>query len=1205
MTSDWSDDHVVFAATQDVPTRIANQSDPRYRKQRDRRQAKYKGFDNYNLRVPLESLNRSANQSRRNDDDDDNSSSRSANLSVGSANKGGNRAGTSTPGKPQGDWSITLGDGGAVVAPGQFPAKFSFDINAAPSCTDDFVVFGVNRTGATPVAASRNGTVNSTNGTGSISVNGTALTASTGNAASRTGTFTGFASSGNTVTITNGGNTLTLTAGAVSTGTLTFSGAPANSGTVTVGSVTYTFISGSSSSNFVSNCGSIPNCVRTSTNTSDGATYLAAALTDGAIACGVTSCYANLTPNQANASVSASNSGGVITVANITGGSISFSESATNFAASPSGGTLAAGTSNGCSSSTTGTFVIGSSASTQGTNLAAAIVACGSSFPAIGVTASGTTTVTVTALTAGTAGNSISLAELTNNFTWAGANLTGGSNANNTGTNFATNDTTASIAANIAAAINRNVSTVTATSNTNTVTVTANTAGAAGNSITTTESTSWFTWAGSTLTGGADGQPSIVSFNNIYAGPAVAAKVTGTASSNGISAGQTITIGSLTLTAAAPVRQVSTLYTSSGITNSGTLSDLLQIGSVHYLFANDSTLPTPAANTCNIHTNNSTTTARNNLIGAITNGASGSSGSSSTWRCASGTTPNPSISSTITGSGTSGDPWDLTAATAGSTGFTITDSSTGITTSTTTSGSNGNNTGTNFIYWNGASAASASQLATNIVSAINRVGNGSSVGVSAGTVSGGAFTLSATTGGAAGNSITVASSATGFAWDSSSLRGGIDDGICGTGNATVMWSYNTASTTGGGSAGPVSVSPALSLDGRKVVYIENRPSGGAVLHVLRWKSGQGTALNPAVPDHTIVVDTAGVIQSGSCPEDGSSCDFQLVYSASSNTRSSPFPNYSTDAVYVGDDSGTIAKISPLFGGNPARIWTQSVGVSTILTGPVFGFGNNRVYVGDASGGMTYLTDNGGSASSATRVSPGTSTFSSIVDPPIVDTDAGVVTFLGTRTSGGARVIQRNLSLASNLVSVQLGGASLTPSASIRVGAFTDAYFSSGSPSAKFYICGYSSGNTAPFLYRLDFHASTSGLLAGTSTGMTALSSTTSASCSPLTSILNGDQGKEWLFVGVNTSGSCSFTASDGSSTSGGCMMAFDITGNAAPSTPDSVAVSPGGSSGIVVDNVSSSGHASSIYYSTGSTATCTDGNNGAGCAVHRTQMGLQ
>ena len=45
------------------------------------------------------------------------------------------------------DWSVPLGAG--IVAPYMFPAKYSFDINETPNCTNDYVVFGLNVAGAT------------------------------------------------------------------------------------------------------------------------------------------------------------------------------------------------------------------------------------------------------------------------------------------------------------------------------------------------------------------------------------------------------------------------------------------------------------------------------------------------------------------------------------------------------------------------------------------------------------------------------------------------------------------------------------------------------------------------------------------------------------------------------------------------------------------------------------------------------------------------------------------------------------------------------------------------------------------------------------------------------------------------------------------------------------------------------------------------
>src|SRR5260370_12950776 len=39
------------------------------------------------------------------------------------------------------DWSVTLGGGGTHVPRSTYPAKYTFDVSAAPDCTNDFVVF--------------------------------------------------------------------------------------------------------------------------------------------------------------------------------------------------------------------------------------------------------------------------------------------------------------------------------------------------------------------------------------------------------------------------------------------------------------------------------------------------------------------------------------------------------------------------------------------------------------------------------------------------------------------------------------------------------------------------------------------------------------------------------------------------------------------------------------------------------------------------------------------------------------------------------------------------------------------------------------------------------------------------------------------------------------------------------------------------------
>src|ERR1700686_4047171 len=54
-----------------------------------------------------------------------------------------------TSGRPRIDWGMSLLSNGTVGI-GQLPAKFSFDVNALPDCTNDFVVFNTSLTNFTP-----------------------------------------------------------------------------------------------------------------------------------------------------------------------------------------------------------------------------------------------------------------------------------------------------------------------------------------------------------------------------------------------------------------------------------------------------------------------------------------------------------------------------------------------------------------------------------------------------------------------------------------------------------------------------------------------------------------------------------------------------------------------------------------------------------------------------------------------------------------------------------------------------------------------------------------------------------------------------------------------------------------------------------------------------------------------------------------------
>src|SRR5437773_9626099 len=223
---DWSDHNVVFSTPANSEKASQLSHDPRYLKQYLGRNLA--GTRNVNVANPA-----------------------AGNGGIGTGKK---NPPPPPPGTPQGDWNYSLGgSSNAHVAANMFPAKYNFDINQAPSCTEDFVVFAENVTGLQAVKAFRTGTFTGSNENGTtVTVAGTVLTASGGTAASKGGTFTANVRNSGSVTITNGSNVLTMTPNPTSkTIPGTFSGTPTAAQTIslTVGSNTLVLSAVSSGSN--------------------------------------------------------------------------------------------------------------------------------------------------------------------------------------------------------------------------------------------------------------------------------------------------------------------------------------------------------------------------------------------------------------------------------------------------------------------------------------------------------------------------------------------------------------------------------------------------------------------------------------------------------------------------------------------------------------------------------------------------------------------------------------------------------------------------------------------------------------------------------------------------------------------------------------------------------------------------------------------
>ena len=582
----------------------------------------------------------------------------------------------------------------------------------------------------------------------------------------------------------------------------------------------------------------------------------------------------------------------------------------------------------------------------------------------------------------------------------------------------------------------------------------------------------------------------------------------------------------------------------------------------------------------------------------------------------------------------------LTATTPGSTGITaaLDGAVTGVTVTTTTPGSDGTNTGTNFSYWSGAAAATTTTVALNIATAITR-NTSANVPVNAAS-STNAVTVTDTTAGTAGNSISLATNVTNFTWASSTLIGGTATGLCGA-NPTVHWSYNTTSA-----GGTVVTSPVLSEDGTMLAFVESA-AASSVLHLLRPQVGDGTNVGGT----TIVpIAPAHIVSNWNACTVGASCEINLTYStgaaANSDTNSSPYYDYAHDALYVGNNNGQLYKIAPVFNGGatlPGIVsgWPVSLG-ALILTSPVFDNNSGNVFVGDSGGTLRYAVDSTHTAGGTTITG-----LTNITDSPVVDSSTGRV-FAFTRSNGSnAAVLQATTALASP-VTATVG--TLSGSVVVWDGNFDNNYYTGADTRYGFlYVCGNPGGT--PTLYKIGFNSSGTGaMIAGAATPGPPVG-TGAAACSPLAEIFNSNTGTDWLAAGVTAN--CAF----GSSTTG-CVQTFAVTGWRASttytvgqtivdsnfniqlvtaggvslSTPptwntgqftqttsgtatftnqgqliaSAVSAELSGTSGIVIDNVSTSAHNSSLYFSTLGAGGCSTpvGGSATNCAVKATQAGL-
>jgi hypothetical protein len=446
--------------------------------------------------------------------------------------------------------------------------------------------------------------------------------------------------------------------------------------------------------------------------------------------------------------------------------------------------------------------------------------------------------------------------------------------------------------------------------------------------------------------------------------------------------------------------------------------------------------------------------------------------------------------------------------------------------------------------------------------------------------------------------------------------------FCSGGAPQAIFEYNASTANG-----TLNGSPALSLDGTLIAFIENAIalSGGAVFHVLKWHSGDTQKVDTLFPQAFNASTLASCAANGAAAP----CEYNLKYtsggfgSGKAATLSSPFVDYTKDIAYVSDDAGNVYAIAPVFtatSANPPKLvsgWPINVGASVVLTPPVYDSVSQNVFVADSVGTEFFIMTSGsttGTCSTGTPPCLGSNTFAftgggTVFESPIVDSSTGKVFLFGTQTGGtsGSYIVQTDSALtAGSVQAAQIGTGTLN---AIKSGTPDNNYFNSVA-TGKLYACGQNTSGEG-LLYAFAFNAS--GVISTTpvtgSPFALGQASNSDAFCSAgLTENFNQSSGIDWLFAGV--ANRCVNTLFGGN----GCVLSFDVTNTFPTAVASQIAVGGNpqltGPSGMIVDNgtdAASTTITTDIYFIFPGARSCPDylGSTHSGtCAGSATQSGL-
>ena len=329
--------------------------------------------------------------------------------------------------------------------------------------------------------------------------------------------------------------------------------------------------------------------------------------------------------------------------------------------------------------------------------------------------------------------------------------------------------------------------------------------------------------------------------------------------------------------------------------------------------------------------------------------------------------------------------------------------------------------------------------------------------------------------------------------------------ICGT-TANTKWAYNTSTMSPPGS---ISNSPVTSGDGTMVAFVENNNSA-ASLHILKWKDTNGTVTAPVTP-----TTVASMSACSTAP-----CMATVQFTSNGDAISSPFYDFITDTVYVGDNDGFLFAITGVFYGTPTVSTTAPFSAGGLqvsqffgaLTAPVFDFSTGNIFVGSADG---YLYAVNSSTGGVTSLQVGNGANSgAIIDPPTVDgSNARLIVAAGTGSSGsGAVVMQADTTTPLGSPVTANIGSTASGSLTLEQGTFDNNYYNwsgTGANPGHFYAIGTTATTTAPTLYEIPFSGVATVAISG---------STTAGYTNPTVAFSASPQGAKFTATGNGSGG---------------------------------------------------------------------------------------